>query len=501
MKPHLALLAAALGACTGSPDGVQVELSPSVISSLDGTTEVSALVSTGSTPLSGEAAHVEVTYTDRNGMAHDVPAFDGVTDDRGVLVTTLTGLAFDGIGTVTVTAGAAEGAATFSVLDRTPPAIEILPPTQDSKVGPGLPLDVQVHVTDATGVSEVTIDLGDLQGSTRTVAATGDADTTLTFHTAVPLDAQAGPSLEVHALARDLAGNLAAATALTLTVDPAITIAVPPGLTGALLADGSQTQLASPRAIAVSPKDGHLYVADQAQSGACDPSCIWRVDATTGQIDATPVIVGQGRIEGVAFDATGDHLVFSDQSNRIGQLAFDGTAYTGLVQCVDATQQKPQDPLHLLVDATLGILVVDGNDKQVFRAATCSASSPGVQLTNGNFDAPRGIAAGVAGEFYVSDPGRDRISQMSSAGALTTFDSSINGPAGMRWLSGGASAFDNSLLVASSDRVVASTTGTGGTNVVFLRTAPVDLAIATDMFVITAPANGIRGRIYKVSGL
>ena len=494
-----------LGACTGAPDAIEVELSPSVISSLDGTTHVSAIVVAGTTPLADEAVHLTVAYTDRNGTPHDLAPIDGRTNDRGVFEATLTGLTFDGAGTVTVDVSSTlTAAATFAVLDRTPPKIEILPPTADSKIGPGLPLDVQVHVTDEIGISDVVVDFGSLQGETSTVSTTGALDTTLTFRTQVPGNAQAGPNITLHALARDLSGNLAAATALTLTVDPAITIATPAGLSGTLLTDGTQTQLVSPRAIAVSAMDGHLYVADQAPSGPCSPSCVWRVDAGTGVIDASPVVVGQGQIEGVAFDASTTNLYVSDRQNRVRQLTWNGSAYTNPVACNDPQQQRPQDPFHLLFDATLGILVVDGNAKDVVRIATCAPATVGTQLSgNANFDTPRGIAAGPAGEFYISDNARDRISTMTNAGVVTTFESSVRGPYGMRWLAGGPSAFADSLLVASQgDRVIASTKGTGASTAAFLRNAPIDLALATGtMYVLVVPGNGSAGRIYKVTGL
>jgi sugar lactone lactonase YvrE len=501
----LAALASGLVACA-DVNYIQVDLAPSVISSLDGTTTLSAIVTDQATPLDGIKVGVTVVYTDRNGMPHPIDPVEGKTDARGVFRTELTGLAWDGVGTVTVdTDNKVSDAVTFAVLDRTPPKLEILPPTTDKRVGPGLPLDVQVHVTDEIGISEVTIDgTGTIQGARSTLVVSGAQDQTVTFRMAVPQGAQTGPTIELHALARDLSGNIAAASVVTLTVDPAITIATPPGLAGAILVDGTANQLANPRAIVLSPKDGHLYVADQAATGACNPSCIWRVDAGTGAIDAAPLIVGAGRIEGLALDATGDNLYYTDRQNRTGRLTWNGsTAYATPAACSDPAQQKPQDPYHLVVDATLGLLVVDDNGQDVQRLATCASTSVGTAFTmSGNFDQPRGIAAGGSGEFYVSDINRDRVSRVNATtGAVSIFDGSLQEPYGMEWVPG-TSTWANSLMVAAfGDRIVASTKGMGSLAAAYLRNNPVDLTFAGGtMYVITAPSGGNRGRIYKVTG-
>lgn len=495
--------AVCLAACAGDPSAVEVELSPSVISSLDGTTVVSALIHDTNQPLSDVVARASVSYTDRNGTPHDIAAVDGRSDERGVFVATIEGLTFDGTGTVTVeTSNGIIGEATFSVLDRTPPSIELLPPTVDLRVGPGLPLEVDVHVTDEIGVSEVTFS-DDTFGGRTTLIASGALDTTVRFRTQIDAGAAPGPTVQLHALAADLSGNLSAAVPITLTVDPTITIATPPDLAGALLVDGSATQLVDPRAIAVSAMDNHLYVADRAQTGACNPSCIWRIDATTGVIDPTPVVVGVGIIEGVAFDATSDNLFFSDRQDRVGRLTWNGTAYTNSVACADAAQQSPQDPLHLVVDPTLGLLIADDNDQELIRLATCTAASVGTAFSsNANLDSPAGVALGPAGEIYVSDRNDDRVVLVDrTSGTVSGFRSGLGGAYGLEWLAG-TSAYADSLLVAASDaRTVFSVTSTSTTGVVFLRNPPIDVALAAGtLFVITAPSNGNQGRIYKVTG-
>jgi hypothetical protein len=489
-----------------------------VISSLNGRTTVAAILSADRTPLAKVAVKATIKYTDRNGLDHAIMPIDGKTDERGVFEADVTGLTWDGTGTITVAySDKVTGSADFAVLDRTPPKITILPPTTDNHVGPGLPLDISVHVTDEIGVSQVTLDdtglngngNGNGNGGTRTqLLASGTGDATVVFHYTVPQNATG--TVQLYALASDLSGNLAAATAVTLTIDPAISIATPPGLTGTLLVDGTQTQLANPRAIAFSSKDGHLYVVDQAGQGACSPSCVWRVDPATGMIDPTPVVVSQGRLEGVAVDADATHLYLTDtqgNQSRVQQLTWSGTAYGAATGCASTQNPRPQNPFHLIVDPTLGILTTDDQGQQVVSVALpCVSTTVGAQFTAQNsFNAPRGIAAGAAGEFYVSDNNGNNngsVAKVSSAGVVTAFATNINGPYGMEWLAGGASAFKDSLIVAAGDRTVRSTTGAGNAAAVaYVRNNPIDLTFhAGTMYVITTQGQNSRGRLYKVTG-
>lgn len=499
-------LAWVLAACSASPTTVEITLAPDLISSLDGTTEISALVAADSVPLDGVAVTATIDYTDRNGTAHMIMPLAGTTDKRGVFHAQVTGLSWDGTGKVTVAVDSAvSGDATFAVLDRTPPKLTILPPTTDLRVGPGLPLDVQVQVSDEIGISEVVIDgTGGINGTRQTVIPSGAVDTTMTFRMSIPIGVAAGPNVVLHALATDLSGNSAAANAMTLVVDPSITIATPPGLAGSLLVDGTAQQLVDPRAIVTSPKDGHLYVADVARTGACNPSCVWRVDPATGAIDATPVFVATGTAQGLAVDATGDHLYISDAQNRVVQLTYSGTAYGAPAVCDNVAQQQPQDPVHLVVDATLGILVVDGNNKDVQKLTSCATTSVGQAMSmNGNFDDPRGIGLDPAGAIYVSDFNRDRVSKVDRASGAVTAFGAASSPWGVEWLAGGTTPYADTLMIAANgDRIVeALKAGAAPLAAAYLRNNPVDLAfIAGTMFVATGPSGNNRGRIYKITG-
>lgn len=496
-------LVIATTACSSTPNTVEVALAPSVISSLDGRTTITALVAEDTTPIADHDVHVTIDYVDRNGTPHAIDPIDGTTNERGVFTATLEGLAWDGTGTITVDAGDATGAATFGVLDRTPPKVTILSPTTDMRVGPGLPLDIQVHVTDEIGVGQVILDTtGDFgNGRRSTTLVSGTLDGTVTFRLDVPADAPAGPNQELFALATDLSGNSAVAAPLTLTIDPAIVIATPPGLAGSVLTNGSTAALANPRAIAASPKDGKLYVADIA-GGACADHCIWQVDAATGAVATAPVLVGLGVIEGVAFDAAGDNLYYTDRQRRTGRLTWNGTAYATPTLCNNAAAAPPEDPYHLVFDPARGLLMPDDARQEVVRVAACDATATGAELTNHGFDQPRGIAIGGAGELYVSDLGAEEIVRVDPAtGAATIFETRIGNPYGVEWLGASTTPFANSLMVASRDRIVESTQGAGTTAAAYLRNPPIDVAfIAGTMFILTTPSQNDRGRIFKVTG-
>jgi hypothetical protein len=486
-----------LAGCAGSPNTVEIALAPSLISSLDGSTTVTALVATDTTPLDGVHVKLSVDYTDRNGTAHPIDPVEGTTDARGVFSQKITGLTWDGFGTVTVAySDKVSASSAFTVLDRTPPKVKILPPTTDNHVGPGLPLDVQVQVSDEIGVSNVTLDstLG-IQGTRSTVVASGAQMSTLTFRLQIPQNPGV-TTFDLHALASDLSGNIAVADAVTLTIDPTITISTPPPLMGTLLTDGTATALNDPDTIAASAKDGQLYVGDGAK--------IFQVDPTTGAVNPTAVYTGQGTIAGVAFDATADNLYFTDSQDRTGRLTWNGTAYANAVACSDSTQQRPSTPYHLVFDATLGLLTPDDNAQNVVEVATCAPATVGTSFTtNANFDAPRGIALDPNGAIYVSDQNRDRVSIVDrTTHAVTQYGTGISSPYGLEWLVGGTTPYANTLMVAQTDaRIVTSLTPTNQLAAAYLRNSPIDLTfIGGTMYVLTSASANNRGRIYKVTG-
>jgi hypothetical protein len=213
-----------LVACAADPNYVEVQLAPEVISSIDGTLSVHALVYADNELVSdGKAVTVTVDYTDRNGTPHAIQAVDAKTDKRGAVDATFDGLTWDGTGTVKATVtGGPEGEATFSVLDRTPPKLTITPPANSTiRINQGA--SIQVHVTDEIGVSEVFFEAssggGGGNGSRQrsTVVASGSADATVSFDYQAN-DTQVGQMVTFYALASDLSSNQAAAAPITVMI-------------------------------------------------------------------------------------------------------------------------------------------------------------------------------------------------------------------------------------------------------------------------------------------
>ena len=210
-----------LVACAADTDSIVIQLAPEVISSIDGTLGVHATVLAEREPVAGEALDVTVEYTDRNGTPHDIAPVSGKTNDNGAFDATLTGMTWDGIGTVKVAVpGGPEGTATFAVLDRTPPKVTITPPANNS-VRVGQDVTIQVHVTDEIGVSQVWFEWnGQFARERSSVVASGSTDAMLGFDFQVPDTAAPGTMLMLYALAGDLSGNQAAAQPVTVTVAP-----------------------------------------------------------------------------------------------------------------------------------------------------------------------------------------------------------------------------------------------------------------------------------------
>jgi len=220
MTIRLTLAASLLVACAPETNDVSVRLAPEVISSLDGTLSVEALVLADREPAEAETIDLTVAYTDRNGTTHEIAPASGTTDAKGTFAATLTGLEWDGVGTVTATVqgGGPTGTATFAVLDRTPPSVTITAPAAN-QIKAGQDITVNVRITDEIGVSSVFFEWNTQFGRDRSsIVASGSTDATLDFDFQVP--DQVGSMITLYALGEDLSGNQAAAAPVTVTVVP-----------------------------------------------------------------------------------------------------------------------------------------------------------------------------------------------------------------------------------------------------------------------------------------
>ena len=277
-----------------------------------------------------------------------------------------------------------------------------------------------------------------------------------------------------------------------------------PAPTISTVATGSASFLVAPKALALSSKDGKLYVADGGYTG-CSPSCIRQVDTATGAVTAGAVAVGVGTIEGLTFDATADNLYYTDRQNRVIRLTWSGTAYGSAAACNDATAAGLQDPYHLVFDATLGILAAEDNATKVVAVATCAGTSTATAFSGSTITQPRGMALGSAGEIYVSSPGLDRVYQVDrTTKVVTVYDSThLHQPVGIQWL-GGSSTYGGRLVVADyNDSAVVAVNGASRKSFGTVAPQPIDVAVAANnasIFVLTTTSVAKAAGIYKITG-
>jgi hypothetical protein len=209
-------------------DDIVVELSPDVISSLDGTAHVRATALSGGESMSGEPMTLTVAYTDRNGVDHAIDSVTGKTGENGVFEGTLVGLTWDGAGTVTAEVSkdgkVVDGTATFAVIDRSPPVVTITPPAGNT-IRINTQVSIAVHITDEIGISSASCDTtgggnnNNCRGGGRTTFAAGDTDVTVNFDYQAS-DTQVGEMVTFYALAGDLSGNLGVASPVVVAIVP-----------------------------------------------------------------------------------------------------------------------------------------------------------------------------------------------------------------------------------------------------------------------------------------
>jgi hypothetical protein len=230
MTTHRLLLLIAVTPLVGcaSTNEIVVELSPDVISSLDGTVHVRATAFSGQDVHGGDSITFTVAYTDRNGVDHPVDSIKATAKDSGVAEATFTGLTWDGTGTVTAEVKkdgkTIDGTATFAVLDRSPPVVTIMPPAM---IRINMQVAIPVHITDEIGISSASCDTSGnggggnngCRGGGRTTFSAGQHDVTLMFDYQAN-DTQVGQMITFYAIASDLSGNLGVATPVVATIIP-----------------------------------------------------------------------------------------------------------------------------------------------------------------------------------------------------------------------------------------------------------------------------------------
>jgi len=203
--------------CAAEPNEIMVSLAPELISSLDGTLAVRATLLADREPVPGEPLSITIDYTDRNGAMHAITPASGETDEAGTVEASLTGLDWDGAGTVTVTGADVVGTASFAVLDRTPPKVTITPPPA-ADVRRGADIRVQVHASDEIGISQIFFGTS-FRDRDRSLVTSGATELDAEFDFQVP-DVAAGTTVTLFALVEDMSNNQGAAMPITVTVVP-----------------------------------------------------------------------------------------------------------------------------------------------------------------------------------------------------------------------------------------------------------------------------------------
>ena len=238
--------------CGGSPDRVEISVSPDIVSSQSGTLTAKATVFGGSAGVSAVPVLLHVDYTDRNGTAHPIQDVTAKTNEVGEAEVDFTGLTFEGVGTITATAlddknqplvdSAKQPVitkGTFSVLDLSPPVVTITNPAANATVGSasaqnGFQFTVTIAAADEIGVSQTFFQAVSGQNGNLTLNRTGSRING-SGSTSVTIDYQvggqggggggngnmkAGDTITLTAMATDLSGNIGVAPAVNVVVGP-----------------------------------------------------------------------------------------------------------------------------------------------------------------------------------------------------------------------------------------------------------------------------------------
>ena len=409
-------------------DGVDLELGSAPITSADDSFTVRVSVREGDVRIAGARVRVETQFTDSAG---DPGAIDDVEVKTGLdgwadaaidkLETkgdgTVIALAIDDDGDPIVRDGiAVEASVPFEVLDGVVPLVTLgaLP---GAPLGRGMPLDIAVEAADESGLAEIVVRVEGAIAFERILDVSGLGGT-FTVAEEIPEDA-AGGEVTVTVEATDESGNSSAPSAGGFTIDTSATLSLPPGATMEVLTEGTAEYLADPTAMAVSPLDGNLYIADHSPGLACQDHCIRKVDPATGDPLDSLGLQSAGRVLSLSFNVDGMEMYFVEQPRAVKRSAFSLGSYGGASRCDDALAATPAAPTAALAHPTVGLLVTDTAAGIVYRAASCGAAF--APFTGAVFQVPSGIAAATDGAMLVSDAAQGTLVRVEAGGTTSPF--------------------------------------------------------------------------------
>ena len=217
--------------CGPKPDRVELALAPDLISSEIGVISARATVFANKDTVSDYKVEFDVAYKDRSGTAINIPAVTDTGNAAGEASASFSGLMFEGSGTVTAKVMDMQGmavvddmsnpiqaAATFGVLDQSPPKVTITSPVNGAHLAMNTPYTITVHATDEIGISQVftqTTRMNGGNGGSNRITS-GAADVTISVDT--DTGGNGTNTITIYAMAADLSGNLGIAAPIVINV-------------------------------------------------------------------------------------------------------------------------------------------------------------------------------------------------------------------------------------------------------------------------------------------
>jgi sugar lactone lactonase YvrE len=226
------------------------------------------------------------------------------------------------------------------------------------------------------------------------------------------------------------------------------TLAGVPGVAGELDNTVTHAELAQfdqPSAVAVSPSDHDVYVADAGGHTIRDVSLqtnnVTTIAGTAGQAGSSDGPAATALFDspdGLVVDDGGNVFISDAGNDTIRELAIDGTVSTvagsaGQPGSTDGhgSAARFDHPAGLALDSGGNLIVADAGNDTVRRVSpsgdvTTVAGGAGVAgsvdggVSSARFDHPKGVVADPAGVIYVADTGNGTVRAVTSDGTVTT---------------------------------------------------------------------------------
>ena len=183
--------------------------------------------------------------------------------------------------------------------------------------------------------------------------------------------------------------------------------------------EGGEVKLGEPNGVAVDPKTGNVWVADNVHDDVVEFNS---EHAFLGEFGTKGA--GEGQFNGigaVATDALGDVYVTDTGNDRVQEFSSSGV-YRGAFGSPGTGEGQFHDPSGIAIDSSGNVWVLDSGNDRVEEFSTSSATF-GKLLSHfgsdgtgrGELQAPTGLAVS-GGYLYVAEQGNRRVQEFSTAG-------------------------------------------------------------------------------------